>query len=719
LPPRAATWASLDTPVLRARPWPFALPSRPGAPAPTWVQTATCCGYGNFTPAAVAASSAALFDEPCLPAAWPVVAEWGYELLNNAGDIFPLCGNLTFAGRARAPASRAEAGAWARAYWGCRAAAERARANASAGAPVVSEIGHYLLSGLSGAADAAVVPGSEVGENINSVNLHIAASRGAARQLGAPFLIDFSSWMRGFVADFSPPPGFWGAASSPVGGHSASLTRRAGFAAFMGGAGAHVAEAGAVNYFAASAGGAPFPLSPLGAVGAELFAFSHAAGGAEAARGVPFAPLALVVPADAGYGLGYFYNAMAWDYFPLTDAEARLAALLEGLWPRSLTVERDMGGPASEAHTQVGGAPGDCADLLVAGGALGSDLLGAYRAAFLVGVGAAALEAAAPALRAFAEGGGLLVVDAADVAGSAALPAAWLGVDVRGAAAPARVARVVDAQTNWSAAAPPAHAPFCAPDDAGANWYIKTGGDPAVARGWAPGTDRCCSESEGACVWFTTEAGCAAALPRAACRACPASPAPADVGCPAWAPPGAGGVPAALAPAALAGAGAPLFELTLADGSRALGATRAPAGAGAVVVLLADGAALWGAGGLGLAAHLLARVADDTAPAVAATNVTADAGAGVQVLLNRLPWGWVATVINNNGVVKQPDAAPTVDAGEGRAVALTLAAREGAVASAWAADGGGARAPLAVEAGTTVRFEVEAGGLRVVGLVLA
>ena len=102
-PPRAATFASLDTPVLRARAWPFALPSRPGA-SPTWLQTSTCCGYGNFTPAAVAASSAALFDEPCLPDAWALVAEWGYELMNNAHNIFPLCGNLTFAGRARARA---------------------------------------------------------------------------------------------------------------------------------------------------------------------------------------------------------------------------------------------------------------------------------------------------------------------------------------------------------------------------------------------------------------------------------------------------------------------------------------------------------------------------------------------------------------------------------------------------------------------------------------
>jgi hypothetical protein len=428
-----------------------------------------------------------------------------------------------------------------------------------------------------------------------------------------------------------------------------------------------------------------------------------------------------VTAADIGWGLGFFYSALAWDAFPLTDAEAHLLALLEALWPCSLTVERDIGGAASEEHTQVAGASGDSADFLLPGASLTAELLGGYRAAVLVGVGAAAVAAAAPALRAFVEGGGLLVVDAADVAGAAALPAAWLGVDVHGGAAPARVTRVVDVQTNWTSATPEAHAPFCAPDASGAHFYIKTGGDASVTAGWEPGRgDRCCSIDAGDCVWFFSAAACAAALPRTICRACPAAPAPTDVGCPAWAPPGAGGVPVALTPAALVGAGAPLLELTLADGSAALGATRAPAGAGAVVVVLAAGAAFSStdAGGLGVAAHVLARIAGDTAPAVATSNVTGDVGGGVQLLLNRLPWGWVATLINNNGVVKQPNAPPTVDASAGRAVTLSLAAREGVVASAWVADGGGPRAPLAVGAGGAVRVEVEAGGLRIVGLVL-
>lgn len=180
-------------------------------------------------------------------------------------------------------------------------------------------------------------------------------------------------------------------------------------------------------------------------------------------------------------------------------------------------------------------------------------------------------------------------------------------------------------------------------------------------------------------------------------------------------------MPLQLAQGTLTGSGQALLTYTLVDGSEALGATISPAGAGAAVVLLDYGAASAGAAsGFGVAAHLLARIANDTAPLRLASNVTTDGSSGgVQLLTNRLPWGWVATLINNNGVTKQPNSAAMVDASQGRAVTITLAAREGAIASAWVSDGGSERVPLTVLPGAaTVTVEVEAGGLRVVGLVL-
>ena len=151
------------------------------------------------------------------------------QFLNNGGGIFPLCGNLSEAAYSAPPVDRAEALARMTLYWQCRAAAGRAAAGQAPDAPVLSEIGHYYLSSISAAVDAhgPVTPGCEIGENINSINMHLAHVRGAARQFGQPYIVDFSAWMQGAIRDYSRPPGFWGSGvSSPVGGHSLSLFKR-------------------------------------------------------------------------------------------------------------------------------------------------------------------------------------------------------------------------------------------------------------------------------------------------------------------------------------------------------------------------------------------------------------------------------------------------------------------------------------------------------------
>jgi hypothetical protein len=40
-----------------------------------------------------------------------------------------------------------------------------------------------------------ILVSAEIGENINSINAHLAASRGAGRQFSVPVTIDFSAWM--------------------------------------------------------------------------------------------------------------------------------------------------------------------------------------------------------------------------------------------------------------------------------------------------------------------------------------------------------------------------------------------------------------------------------------------------------------------------------------------------------------------------------------------
>jgi hypothetical protein len=726
VPPANLSYASLNS-TAAPLPWPFA-----PAAGSTFVFTSTCCGYGNFTPDAVSASSAAygLWTVPCLPSTWPVLAEWGYEFMaNTKAPLFPVCANLTLALRPAPPASREQAVGWLAEYWDCRAAAARANAGAPSASPIVSEIGHYMFSGLSVAfprnGTGAVLSGSEIGENINSINFHVAATRGAARSGAAPWVIDFSSWMAGFITDYTSP-GFWGPASSPVGGHSPSLMRRAYYFAFAAGAGALVSEAGAVNFFLGDAGAPPFPLSPLGAAGADFGAWMRsggAGGGPEAARGVPYAPLALVTPPTAGMGLGWFYSAKSWDTFPLSEPEQRLDGWLRALWPGSFTVERDFNTPRSETSYLVSGPWGELFDVVVADGAGLKAAAPAYRALVFVG-GAAPLPAdAAAAVADFVAAGGFALLGAEDVGSGASFPPGFLGVTLGGGAEEVEVASARDAQTGWvggGGGGPPA---FCALDDAGKHWFIKAGGDPTKTRGWDGGVrDKCCSESSSACLWFPSAGACAAALPAAPvlCRACPPPPAPADdVGCPRWAPTHAP-IALNLTLAALSGA-TTLLTLNLTNGTVALGASINTFGLGAVAIILAPAANAWADGGLNLTAHFLDRLFNDTAVFSVQSNVSSDgAGGGVALLTNRHPWGWAATVVNNNGVVKQPGEAAVVDPAAGRRVALALrGVPPAALAAAWVSSGGASKTAAEVGAATdgsaAVVVEVEAGGVIIVG----
>ena len=740
IPVHNSSFAALNNSVLRAQPFPFD-PRGPGADS-TFLFTSTCCGYGPFSPEAVAnaSSSYGLFDVPCIyDNVLPIVAEWGYEFENNANNIFPLCGSLTEDAYSSPPANRSEAFDRLQLYWRCRAAAERNRTGQPATAPVVSEIGHYLYASMSALMDDAgrVIPGSEIGENINSIQMHLAHTRGAARQFGAPFLIDFSAWLQGSITDFSPPPGFWGAGtSSPVGGHSPSLFKRAYFAAFMAGSGMLVAEAGAVNFFFENrTAQGVFALSPLGEIGRSLYNYSHSFGPEAAdARGIPYAPLAVVTEVSFGAGLGWFYKGLSWDTFALSDAELATQSLLDALWPGSFQVESQFNTPASESGYMVAGGLGDVVDLLLPRNLTAATLLGAYAAVLLTGVGDDGLdERLCAELVTYVAGGGSVVLSAPEAA--AAVAAGWLPPSFLGFAsltAPAlfaNVSLVRDLQTNWTRAIAGA-APFCdeASESAGA-FFIKTGGDPGKRSGWDGGiSDKCCSTDAASCRWFATAAECAAALPLAplVCRACAAGTsagagAEGDVGCPAW-PPG-GGLAVELFGVAGATTALPLLQVE----NGATGAAAACAvlsspggGSGSVLTLLAAStSAALAQQGLGLAPHLLGRLGDDTAPVAVQTNATAapQAPGGVQLLVNRLPRGWLLTLINNAGVTKQPHTAQEVDATQGRHVTLTLREGFGAVASAWASAGGALPvAPLAVTGGASVQLDVPAGDLAIVFL---
>ena len=108
--------------------------------------------------------------------------------------------------------------------------------------PWVAMNGHYPWHHYSGRFGYDRL-GSEVGENINNIQWHIALNRGAAVQYKKPWFIDFSSWFGPGVLDYFDPP-HWIGYSGADNGHSLSLVRRTFFMSYMAGADEVIAESG-------------------------------------------------------------------------------------------------------------------------------------------------------------------------------------------------------------------------------------------------------------------------------------------------------------------------------------------------------------------------------------------------------------------------------------------------------------------------------------------
>ncbi len=686
----------------------------------------------------------------------PAVGEWGYEFHHNQNNIFPVCGNLTASGYSSPPTNRDSALERLHLYWKCRVASARASVNKTVSDPAFSMIGHYFYAGLSAAfGDGPVIPGTEIGENINSINAHLAFSRGAARQFGSPFIVDFSAWMGGFIRDFSASR-FWGSASSPVGGHSMSLFRRAYFASFMAGAGALIAEAGAVNYFYEEelTPSGVFRLSPVGEIGADLFHLSHRGGDAEAVRGVPYVPVAIVTEQPLGMGLGWWYDWLAWDVFPLSVEEQRTTEWFAELWPQSFHVQNSENNvETSESFYMVGGPIGDVVDVLLPQNLSANTLVEGYRVAVVVGGGSSMTPSFAAVIEEYVARGGSVILYA-DAIVPSSLSKQFLGCEIGPIAADRSVMSVEDLQTGWTNTAVD---PFCV-EATSSSFYIKTGGDLEKRSGWDGGIhDKCCSVDHEDCFWFSSMANCQQALLERKkelgkarpsqhdaqatskmslllCRSCVGSFD--DVGCPAW--PIAGPMPVYNI-TSLTTARA-LLQLT-AEGKESeedAGPVAAPAavinsyGNGTVVVILVPNENSVAGGGFGIVRHLIERIKDDTSVvsiaecskvsssshvlrATTTTNINKN-NCRMQLLVNKVPAGWNITVINNNGVVKLTNASEVIDVSDSRTLRLVLG--KGYESSrAWISAGLRDKQPIPLEMvneSMTVPFVVPAGELRLV-----
>ena len=219
--------------------------------------------------------------------------------------------------------------------------------------------------------------GSEVGENINSIQMHIAFTRGAARQYGKPWLMDFSSWYGPSMFD-EDPRRTWGDNSGPTHGHSLSLHIRTYYVSYMAGTNIVVAEGGWLNCFKSQQPGpdGTLPLSSLGEKAAEFYRFTRRHPG----RGIPYTPVALVLPFDHGIYPG-FAPKLSWNVFPYTPGDQQILDALNVLFPGSLgdpdqpeRADQQPGNPSwkdpdymrTETLRLVASPYGDIADVLLA-----------------------------------------------------------------------------------------------------------------------------------------------------------------------------------------------------------------------------------------------------------------------------------------------------------------------------------------------------------------
>jgi len=262
------------------------------------------------------------------------VAEWGYSFHHLKNGALDGAGYKHYGGYPQLPRTRAEAAAVVKAYFNRLAADARAKAEPEELRLFSSINGHYCYQHYACEWGADIV-GSEVGENINSTQAHIAFTRGAARQYGKPWLMDFSSWYGPSMYDEDPRK-TWGEYSGPDRGHSLSLHRRTYYVAYMAGADVVVAEGGWLNFFRSQQPGpnGTLPLSRLGEEGARFYAFTKR----YPDRGVPYTPVGLLIDPLHGIYPG-FGEKLAWNAFPYSPGDQRILNVWEAFFPDSLDVQ--------------------------------------------------------------------------------------------------------------------------------------------------------------------------------------------------------------------------------------------------------------------------------------------------------------------------------------------------------------------------------------------
>jgi hypothetical protein len=275
-----------------------------------------------------------------------MAAEWGYSFTHLDGQTDG-AGRRIHAGYSTTPANRAECLTVIEAFL-------KRQYIAGADHPWASMNGHFPWHHYAAEFGFDQI-GSEIGENINNYQWHIALTRGTARQYARPWFMDFSAWHGPSITDYSEGK-IWGEHSGLDHGHSMSLFERALFMSYMGGAGQITAEAGgAIAFLTSLDHQGRYRLSPYGEVCKRLREFSLA----HSDVGIPLTPFAVVLDYHHGAYPGFGKRRAFW-HFDYSAGDNMTWELINLIWPGGWEV---MG--KDETGTMVNGPFGDTFDILL------------------------------------------------------------------------------------------------------------------------------------------------------------------------------------------------------------------------------------------------------------------------------------------------------------------------------------------------------------------
>lgn len=245
---------------------------------------------------------------------------------------------------------------------------------------------------------------SEIGENIHGYQFHLAMNRGAARQYGKPWAIDFSSWHGAGILDYSTTP-IWTGYSGVNNGHSLSLVERSFVASYMSGASAVVAEAGAAISFYTELENGLYKISPYGEVCRDFNKFTSE----NSDVGITYTPIAIALDYYHGMDRHTSGNRVFGRLSGYNSGDTMSYDLVDMIWPGTWAVESR----ANETGALCNGPYGDSFDFLLQNAS--QSVLNSYPAIVLSG-DVTLTDAEVSRYKTYVKQGGTLVLNTAYLA---------------------------------------------------------------------------------------------------------------------------------------------------------------------------------------------------------------------------------------------------------------------------------------------------------------